>query len=215
MKIVEQLTNSRHTGLVFINHSAAAVKDLTQAIGIISQDGKEISFAECEAGTAPEVDKMRALLAAGFMPTFAKLSSGNYYVCQKAEASSVTECIHMNEAINEANVSTDLPNNSVTDPAPVKTKRPVVYKRKVIGMYNEATDELEIDDEYHAEDHDYLLLEPCDETPYWEVEDDSLEQVLSIKNKTVKESKLVTESGQIIVTEACSMAIAASKFLNY
>lgn len=211
MKIVEQIPEWRHKGVVFINYAAASTNDLTLSIGMISKDEQEFAFAKCEA---PEVLKMRALIEAGFMPSFAKLASGNYYVCQKAEASSVTECIHM----NEANVSTDLPNNSVTDPAPVKTKRPVVYKRKVIGMYNEATDELEIDEEYHAEDHDYLLLEPCDETPYWEVEDDSLEQVLSIKNKevkTVKESKLVTESGQIIVTEACSMAIAASKFLNY
>ncbi|WP_447835395.1 hypothetical protein, partial [Aeromonas salmonicida] len=153
---------------------------------------------------APEVDKFKALLAAGFVPSFAKLESGNYFVCQQAEKS-------MSESINEANISTDLPNNSVTDPAPVKTKRPVIYKRKVIGLYNEETDELEIDEEYHTEDHEYLLLEPCDESPYWEVEDGSLDSIMAMKDKPVKE-KQIKES---FFTDYDDIVLATSKFLNY
>lgn len=206
MNIVKNLSKPRHGGIVFINSDAASKKDMTLAVAIMSEDRSELAILECEA---PEVKKLLALIEAGFMPSFAKLASGNYFVCQKDMAEQV------NESMNEANVSTDLPNNSVSDPAPVKTKRPVVYKRKVIGLYNEETDELEIDDEYHVEDHDYLLLEPSDESPYWEIEDNSLDGVMDIKNKTVKESKLVTESGQVIVTEACAMAFAASNFLKY
>ncbi|WP_368208338.1 hypothetical protein [Aeromonas sp. R4-2] len=204
MKIVKQLSQSRHGGIVFINSEAASRKDMTLAIAIMSKDESELAVLQC---VAPEVDKMKALVAAGFKPSFAKLPSGNYFVCQQSAAKSITESeVFDVDSMNEANISTDLPNNSVTDPAPVKTKRPVVYKRKVVGMYNEATDELEIDEEYHIDDHEYLLLEPCDDTPYWEIEED-LEQIMAIGKKPVKEPERVTE--------ACEMAIAASQFLNY
>lgn len=224
MKIVNQLSQSRHGGIVFINSEAASRKDMTLAIAIMSEDQSELAILECEA---PEVQKIKALLNAGFKPSFAKLKSGNYFVCQEDAAKSITESEAFEIDINEANVSTDLPNNSVTDPAPVKAKRPVVYKRKVVGMYNEATDELEIDEEYHIEDHEYLLTEPCDDMPYWEIEED-LEQIMAIDKKPVKEPERVTEACDMAedywmmrkdakktVTEACDMAIAASRFLNY
>lgn len=201
MKIVQQLTRSRHGGIVFINSAAASRKDMTLAVAIMSEDKSELAILECEA---PEVNKLKALLAAGFVPSLAKLDSGNYFICQKSEVGSVTESVDL----KEANVSTDLPNNSVSDPAPVKQRRPVVYKRKVIGMYNEETDELEIDEEYHSEDHDYLLLEPCDESPYWEIEDEGLDKIMAMKDQPAKEPKQR-------VNEACDMAIAASNFLNY
>ncbi|MCH7377418.1 hypothetical protein MM182_18870 [Aeromonas sp. MR19] len=208
MKIVSQLTQSRHGGIVFINSEAASRRDMTLAIAIMSEDQSEIAILGCEA---PEVQKIKALLDAGFKPSYAKLPSGNYFVCQQSAAKSITESeveVFDADSMNEANVSTDLPNNSVTDPAPgLANKRPVIYKRKVIGLYNEATDELEIDDEYHVEDHDYLLLEPCDDMPYWEIEDGSLDSIMAMKDKTVKEPARVTE--------ACEMAIAASQFLNY
>lgn len=201
MNIVKQLSKPRHGGVVFINHEAASRKDMTLAIGIMSEDKTELAILESEA---PEVKKIKALLDSGFVPSFAKLESGNYFVCQQAEKS-------MSESINEANVSADLPNNSVTDPAPVKTKRPVIYKRKVIGLYNEETDELEIDEEYHTEDHEYLLLEPCDESPYWEVEDGSLDSIMAMKDKPVKE-KQIKES---FFTDYDDIVLATSKFLNY
>lgn len=206
MKIVKMLSQSRHGGIVFINSEAASRKDMTLAIAIMSEDQSEIAILGCEA---PEVQKIKALLDAGFKPSFAKLKSGNYFVCQQSAAKSITESeVFDVDGMNEASVSTDLPNNSVTDPAPVKGKRPVVCKhnRKVIGMYNEETDELEIDDEYHIEDHEYLLLEPSDDAPYWEIEED-LEQLMAMKDKPAKEPERVTE--------ACEMAIAASQFLNY
>lgn len=201
MKIVKQLSMSRHGGIVFINAEAACRRDMTLAIGIMSEDKSELAITDCKA---PEVDKLKALLAAGFKPSFIKDKFGNYFVCQEHEVSSVSESVGM----NEASVSTDLPNNSVTDPAPVKGKRPVVYKRKVIGMYNEETDELEIDCEYHKDDHEYLLTEPSDDAPYWEIEED-LEQLMAMDQKPVKEPIKKP------VTEACDMAIATSQFLNY
>lgn len=203
MKIVKELTRHRHSGIVFINAEAACRRDMTLAIGIMSEDKSELAVLDCRAD---EVDKLKALLAAGFKPSFIKDKFGNYFVCQEHEVSSVSESVGM----NEASVSTDLPNNSVTDPAPVKGKRPVVNKRnrKVIGMYNEETDELEIDEEYHIEDHEYLLLEPSDDAPYWEVDED-LEQLMAMDKKPVKEPIKKP------VTEACDMAIATSQFLNY
>lgn len=205
MKIVSQLTQSRHGGIVFINSEAASRRDMTLAIAIMSEDQSEIAILGCEA---PEVQKIKALMDAGFKPNYAKLPSGNYFVCQQSAAKSITESeVFDVDSMNEANVSTDLPNNSVTDPAPgLANKRPVVHKRKVVGMYNEATDELEIDEEYHIDDHEYLLLEPCDDMPYWEIEED-LEQLMAMDKKPAKEPERVTE--------ACEMAIAASQFLNY
>ncbi len=206
MKIVKQLSQSRHGGIVFINSEAASRRDMTLAIAVMSEDQSEIAILDSEHS---EVMKIKALLAAGFKPNYAKLPSGNYFVCQQSAAKSITESeVFDVDGMNEANISTDLPNNSVTDPAPVKPKRPVVCKhnRKVIGMYNEETDELEIDDEYHIEDHEYLLLEPSDDAPYWEIEED-LEQLMAMKDKPAKEPEQVTE--------ACEMAIAASQFLNY
>ncbi len=201
MNIVKQLSMPRHGGIVFINAEAACRRDMTLAIGIMSEDKSELAVLDCRAD---EVDKLKALLAAGFKPSFIKDKFGNYFVCQEHEVSSVSESVGM----NEASVSTDLPNNSVTDPAPVKAKRPVVYKRKVIGMYNEATDELEIDCEYHKDDHEYLLTEPSDDAPYWEIDED-LEQLMAMDQKSVKEPVKKP------VTEACNMALATSQFLNY
>ncbi|HDX8431746.1 TPA: hypothetical protein RQN22_001823 [Aeromonas dhakensis] len=203
MKIVKQLTKLRHGGIVFINSSAAMRKDMTLAIAIMSEDQTELAILESEA---LEVMKLKALLSAGFMPSFQKLESGNYYVCQKCEVSSVTD------GINEANVSADLPNNSVTDPAPVKTKRPVVYKNKVVGLYNEETDELEIYEEYHKEDHDYLLLEPNDENPYWEIDED-LEQIMSLNKQPVKEPE--RQIKECFFSDSDDIVLATSKFLNY
>lgn len=206
MKIVKQLSQSRHGGIVFINSEAASRRDMTLAIAVMSEDQSEIAILDSEHS---EVMKIKALLAAGFKPNYAKLSSGNYFVCQRDAAKSITESeVFDVDGMNEANISTDLPNNSVSDPAPVKQRRPVVSKRKVIGMYNEETDELEIDEEYHLEDHDYLLLEPCDESPYWEIEDEELAKIMAMKDQPAKEPKQR-------VNEACDMAIAASNFLNY
>ena len=195
---MKQLSMPRHGGIVFINAEAACRRDMTLAIGIMSEDKSELAVLDCRAD---EVDKLKALLAAGFKPSFIKDKFGNYFVCQEHEIS---------VGMNEANVSTDLPNNSVTDPAPVKGKWPVVNKRnrKVIGMYNEETDELEIDEEYHIEDHEYLLTEPSDDAPYWEIDED-LEQLMAMDQKPVKEPIKKP------VTEACNMALAASQFLNY
>ncbi|AZU48381.1 hypothetical protein E4625_09715 [Aeromonas hydrophila] len=159
MKHVQQLSKPTHKGIVFINYAAATKRDMTAAVAIVSDDMTELAILDSDH---PEVIKLRALLAAGFKPSFGKLESGNYYLCQKAEA---------DDSMNEAVVSSDLPNNNANDPAPV-SKRPVVYKKRVIGFYDESTDELEIDDEYHIENHDYLLTEPEDKS-HWEIEEDS------------------------------------------
>ncbi|HEH9416043.1 TPA: hypothetical protein SIA31_000007 [Aeromonas sobria] len=200
MNIVKSIA-SGHGGLVFIDLLAAEKRDLTQVVGRFDKSTNSLVVLDAEC---PKCKKVAALVREGWKPAFVAVGP-NWYICQNAVAGDAAT------SVTEAVVSTELPNNSASDPAPAKSKRtPVVFRSRIVGMMED--DEFYLSDEFEAAtDFDYDIYQD-DGEPYYcidEIESDGVQTldrlINDLNNKPAKvddhdhkpQSTAVTESVDI------------------
>ncbi|AGM44170.1 hypothetical protein [Aeromonas hydrophila] len=193
MNIVKSIA-SGHGGLVFIDLLAAEKRDLTQVVGRFDKSTNSLVVLDAEC---PKCKKVAALVREGWKPAFVAVGP-NWYICQNAVAGDAAI------SVSEAVVSTELPNNSASDPAPAKSKRtPVVFRSRVVGMMED--DEFYLSDEFAAASEFEYDIYQDDGEPYYcidEIDSDGVQTldrlINDLNNKPANDHKIpVTESVDI------------------
>jgi hypothetical protein len=184
MKIVKQLSNASHGGLVFFDEYSAKQRNLSNVVGRYDKDTDELLLLiHGDAITT----KIRALIDCGVHTKMIAVGS-NYYCSFDGRD---------NEPVTEAVVSIDLP-TTIDSPSP-KVRR-VIYKDQCVGVME--NDEFYLDPDFEsALDHEFEFYDLDDDSDIYIDEDfksgglDILSTIIDkrLANK-IKDQKAVVES---------------------
>ncbi|MFG7352944.1 hypothetical protein ACGMNB_18405 [Shewanella oncorhynchi] len=184
MKIVKQLSNASHGGLVFFDEYSAKQRNLSNVVGRYDKDTDELLLLiHGDAITT----KIRALIDCGVHTKMIAVGS-NYYCSFDGRD---------NEPVTEAVVSTDLP-TTIDSPAP-KVRR-VIYKDQCVGVME--NDEFYLDPDFElALDHEFEFYDEGDDSDVYidpDFQTSGLDILSTIIDKRladkIKEQKAVIES---------------------